>query len=353
MASIVDFFDKLERQNYGPKDSKLISTINNPGKGAKLLAEWLRDNVNTASSMYAPSYQQGEAATNLAGLAQLGSFPMAPKSAGGTLGTLTKHGAPDTEYSLAHERARKNAMVLLGLPENNTAMDRAKAMGFDVDRPVYHGTNANIDEFDLARSGEASGAEQYGSGVYTATNPQIASGYADPRKEGGNVMPLLSRANNLLDSEQEKQLTKTQIRQFLTKSPNLDDALWNYGDVGYEGKGRVLNEAINSVYDYQDDKLLNSLHPIANDFYSGEPQAFNDVAAKVLKKDGVNVGFENGERFVIPWDPKLLRSKFAAFDPRRKESRDLLASLLLPATALGYGMMPEQENASLTKWFKQ
>ena len=82
MASIVDFFDKLERQNFGPKDSKLVSTVNNPGKGAKLLAEWLRDNVNTASSMYAPSYQQGEAATNLAGLAQMptmlrgGEMPM-------------------------------------------------------------------------------------------------------------------------------------------------------------------------------------------------------------------------------------------------------------------------------------
>lgn len=27
------------------------------------------------------------------------------------------------------------------LTPDNTAMDRARAMGFDVDNPVYHGTN--------------------------------------------------------------------------------------------------------------------------------------------------------------------------------------------------------------------
>lgn len=40
-------------------------------------------------------------------------------------------------------------------------MDRARAMGFDVDNPVYHGTGANIDAFDLSRSGSASGAERH------------------------------------------------------------------------------------------------------------------------------------------------------------------------------------------------
>jgi ADP-Ribosyltransferase in polyvalent proteins len=240
---------------------------------------------------------------------------------------------PETSFSKAHEIARKNAMLPveqggLGLPENNTAFDRARAMGFDVDNPVYHGTNADISEFDLKHSGKASGAEQYGSGVYTTTSPQQASGYANNGKDGGNVLSLLVNMKNPIIDGVDGQLTKPQIKSILQKSPDLENALWNYGDVSYEGKGKVFNTAVNSAHEYQGDKLLENLHPLANDFYSGEPQAFNDAVAKVLKKDGVQVNFENGEKYKIPFNPKQVRSRFAAFDPLKKNSTNILASLL-------------------------
>lgn len=250
---------------------------------------------------------------------------------------------PLTEFEQNHLTAQKNASLPvsqggLGLPPNNTAMDRARALGFDVDNPVYHGTGADIKEFDLSRSGSASGAEQYGIGVYTTTNPTLASGYANSTVKNANVLPLLTRITNPISDETAKKLTRAQIKKILEHSPNLDDNLWNYGDVGYDGKNKVLNDAVNSLYDYQGDKMLENLHPIANDFFKNNPVEFNNAAAKVLKKDGVIVDFPKyNEKFNIPWNANQVRSRFAAFDPMKRDSANLLASMppLIGATTLG------------------
>jgi hypothetical protein len=56
---------------------------------------------------------------------------------GGLLGTTKL--VNKTQMELANEIASKNAETMLGLPKGNTAMDRAKAMGFDT--PAYTGMN--------------------------------------------------------------------------------------------------------------------------------------------------------------------------------------------------------------------
>ena len=261
---------------------------------------------------------------------------------------------PLTEFEQAHLTAQRNAALPvnqggLGLPADNTAMDRARAMGFDVDNPVYHGTGANIDAFDLSRSGSASGAEQYGTGVYTTTNPTLASGYANSTVQNANVLPLVTRMANPISDETAKKLTKAQIKKIIEKSPDLDEQLWNYGDVGYEGKNKVLNDAVNSLYEYQGDKMLENLHPIANDFFKNNPVEFNNAAAKVLKKDGVVVSFPRyNEKFNIPWNANQVRSRFAAFDPFNRDSSNLLATTapLVPTTALGAYMYNEKRKKS-------
>jgi len=65
---------------------------------------------------------------------------------------------PLTEFEQAHLTAQRNAALPvnqggLGLPANNTAMDRARAMGFDVDNIMYHGTNKSFESFNPARGG--------------------------------------------------------------------------------------------------------------------------------------------------------------------------------------------------------
>jgi hypothetical protein len=56
-----------------------------------------------------------------------------------------------TQYELAHKTAQKNAALPiekggLGLHHENTAHDRAKAMGFDT--LAYHGTDNIFNNFD-------------------------------------------------------------------------------------------------------------------------------------------------------------------------------------------------------------
>ena len=96
---------------------------------------------------------------------------------------------PLTEFEQAHATAQRNAALPvnqggLGLAPDNTAMDRARAMGFDVDNPVYHGTGADIEAFDPNLLKETS---QYMKGIFTTDKPDIASNYGD------TVYPLVQK----------------------------------------------------------------------------------------------------------------------------------------------------------------
>ena len=103
--------------------------------------------------------------------------------------------APKTQYELAHEAAQKNAVEMLGLPPNNTAMDRARALGYD--QPVYRGTNAD----EVSHQGN----------VWVTDTPAAANYYAGhvvqdevfpmlDRHKGGNVMPLVG-SNNFIHAD--------------------------------------------------------------------------------------------------------------------------------------------------------
>jgi len=84
----------------------------------------------------------------------------------------------------------------LGLLESNTAMDRAKAMGFDL--PTYHGTNIpNISSIDVNKSRSD---VQYMPGFFTADNPNLAQNYGDI------MMPLLQKKGiTILDRRAARQ----------------------------------------------------------------------------------------------------------------------------------------------------
>lgn len=100
--------------------------------------------------------------------------------------------------------AQRNAVEMLGLPPNNTPMDRAKAMGFDA--PVYHGTFNNFDAFDLSMANPRS---QYMPGVFTADNPDLAENFGDI------IMPLLQKKGVTVRD-------KRQARKEGKEIPNLD-----------------------------------------------------------------------------------------------------------------------------------
>jgi len=93
--------NKIKEQDFRENDSQIVSTLINPKKAGGKLADWLVNQVSTAAGLPVQPTDEGDiyarepdrlskamAAMNIAGFAQGGSMPFAPKSAGGTLGTF-------------------------------------------------------------------------------------------------------------------------------------------------------------------------------------------------------------------------------------------------------------------------
>jgi hypothetical protein len=220
--------------------------------------------------------------------------------------------------------------------QNAMANPERQAYKETLNVPVYHGTNDVITSPDYAFSGK--GADQLGSAaLYTSEQPSLANGFVKPDISGGNVLPLaLRNTSKYMSDELEKKLTPAQLREFITKSPD-EYALSNFGDVGYEGKNKVINTAVQGYHQYGDEKLLDTLNSLNNDFYTGHPEEFNKLAEKLTKKAGVVM--DTGEnKIYASWNPKDIRSRFAAFDPLRKNSSSLLASGLLGSLLLNNEM---------------
>ena len=115
----------------------------------------------------------------------------------------------------ALETAQRNAAKPvseggLGLPPNNTPMDRARAMGFDAD--LLHGTDKPLTKFDAKRAITKDHGWYGDEGVYLTPDPSTASAYSNWKNVGAgpggklgndlygqNVMPLVVRRGNVFD----------------------------------------------------------------------------------------------------------------------------------------------------------
>lgn len=188
-----------------------------------------------------------------------------------------------TPYELAQEVAQKNAVEMLGLPANNTAADRAKALGFD--KAAYHATNKEFKAFDPAKS---SSAAAYGPGAYVTYDPTKVSGWAKSAN-GSNVMPLLVRNNNVLKAQELNIEDANKLSKFLGREIKAGDPVPYF-----------------------------SLERRAGSVAEGAKQAgFSGVNHFGPGGHGLNTVFS---------DPTVLRSRFAAFDPARVNEPDLLAA---------------------------
>jgi len=164
-------------------------------------------------------------------------------------------------------------------------MQRAEAMGFDPTEVQYHGTEADITSFIPSASGKM------GPGVYTTPSQSTAntfSGYPSPYAEGGNVMPLLTRGNYIDNADA------------FAMRPEIS---------GKEGQ-RILNETLQEAG------------------YAG--------------RQAGGRGLLTGER--VTFDPRNVRSLFAAFDPEYKGS-NILGGTAAGALGLTALMAPEEAEA--------
>jgi hypothetical protein len=267
---------------------------------------------------------------------------------------------PLTEFEQAHLTAQRNAALPinqggLGLAPDNTAMDRARAMGFDVDNPVYHGTNWDFVEFN--RVGEKANA--LGLGHYTTPNPTKADMYGD------RVMPLLTKNDGVLDwggltESQRKEISanlKDRVppeqmagyaplskKQFPKTDSGTNEAKAFFREKQKETSNYFHDRAKPNIVDDGDNWAIEWRDPTNMDGANNQEllnlsQRFDPDMANALGYKGAKFGDETAI-----YDPKNIRSRFAAFDPMKRESANLLAqsAKFAPAATLGALMANEK-----------
>jgi len=203
--------------------------------------------------------------------------------------------------------AHRNGVDMLGLPENHTPMDRARALGFDMNE--YHGTGAG--EFAAFDPQKMRDNVQYGGSIYTTKDPNFASRIADSKWSGDQptVMPLLIRGGKRFDMD---------------------------APISAVDAAGIIREAGQSA---RADKIAEIGKPYRNGselFYFGiDPGMSNPARGAAINRAGFDVitGDPSVEIMGVPgkpqtaiFDPSRIRSRFAAFDPARRNESDLLAS---------------------------
>jgi hypothetical protein len=297
----------------------------------------------------------GQGKYGSAALNALGLLPFVP-ALGGTIKKAGK--AAKTDYEIAMDAAQKNAALPiskggLGLPANNTAMDRAKALGFDVNAPLFHGTNKEFSAFDV-NAGRGKG---FNTGANLSDNPYLANTYATG--EGKNVMPLMVRDNPAMNVEAAGANWNR-----LTKSTKLKTPTINVLDQDAELLKQLglfpETEAIPTIAKQGYSKTLNTMFP--NEFLFDDYFSTDDLARFARNEGYDSVKFNNivdigpsgmmvTEKSGLPsnnqviFNPALIRSRFAAFDPFRRNEPDLLAGIGGASLAglLGLSLLDQQQ----------
>ena len=229
----------------------------------------------------------------------------------------------------------------LGLPPDNTAMDRAIAMDFDWNATMYHGGSPDITEFDPLKLGSTTRAESAEQGFFTTSEPNQANYYAIASAQRPKFEQWLENAAS------DKEWHKLADDLELDKNASYDERIEMLREMADETGTNPLNEA-NSIYQSLKRGALvrpeggetvyplvtRYTNPMNEDFYAAK-QKYHDLPSIV--RAGKSQGKEHVILRNVPegghdatWDihfnPSNIRSRFAAFDPARRYESDLLGA---------------------------
>ena len=213
-------------------------------------------------------------------------------------------------------------------------MARAREMGFDTD--VYHATQNDFDEFDPGYRG-ASFVSDSPSGAQRGASGGAQDAYGTRGGEGSSVMPLKIKSEtimglNLTPAEQDwwkalpERPTEKQIEALKMPSHRIDYWWRAYDEVpNADGTFTYIKKPMPS-------KTLDDVKRTGTDVYGSKyfgTYEGEQGAARIAKESGMG-GFllqdEAGISVGIT-DPKNIRSRFAKFDPAKKDSANILAGL--------------------------
>ena len=217
------------------------------------------------------------------------------------------------EWLKRDKEAQLEAVKRLGLPANNTAQDRARAMGFS-DETYYHGSVKDFDEFDPNMSYD----EAYlGKSIYVTDNP------ADASRNYANIdsPDLHVKANSTIEE--------------LPASNYLDEPEWTpkkkeWLDGYADNEGIVYPLSIRKGNQLDLTKKPSELNEIDNSAYEKGRQGYDAMSLRNTYKDmgydsvkidankefgGLMHGFDNTNHTML-FNPANIRSPLAHFNPK-------------------------------------
>lgn len=299
--------------------------------------------VEIGDSYYIPSEKSKvKAAFNLAGLAQTGAIPFAPRGAG-ILGSSPVFGDPKRlkALDLAKSRANDYFDIL-----NSTPKQRAKELlGFDTENPLYHysATEKPFDRFkdqthlvDLGKDYSGIGADLFEYiGTHTGTKKAAAQRYT-------------SRAG--FEGLDPADIIKNGFGSGLSEIPGQTLPL--YGKLErqlLDNTGKPMSEAALSHKLGTD--FMEFAHQTKQPYLVGKkqwaPEALDAYKEHLWSKYDALPYINNVEdigsiSYILP--PQNLRSINAAFDPLKSNSTNIMAGLgPLFATGLGAYLLTKKE----------
>lgn len=212
--------------------------------------------------------------------------------------------------AIRDEIARRNAVEQLGLPEGNTAADRAKAMGYK--EPAFHGTASDILAFGSNR-GKSTGSVTAQSADWATNKPVVADEYADYAADLP-VRDLLARQE------------KAERRNKWDEVDRLAQQIDTLGLTIEKGQN-ILPLYLRGV-DFS--KAIDAGGLNSEDFFElegGLAKALNNAKGRVVTFQNLEDGGMTPATHFAIRDPSLIRSRFAAFDPKLRDSANLLAGI--------------------------
>jgi hypothetical protein len=217
-------------------------------------------------------------------------------------------------------------------------MVRAAGQGYDISRPMYHGTDTDFASIDT----NMGAGERYRTGFFTSDNPDVAASYA-PNRDLGRILPVFSRASD--------------------QGVVVDAQGANWNRIGASSPARMRNSALENEFpELSDAGNAYSFFPRMYDDLMGLRELSTNAMARERRFEGdPSITFENvidrgpysltndqalsasqPSRVAVDFYPQNIRSRFARFDPRLRHLANLNAANVDPLTGL-LAIMQAQE----------
>ena len=284
----------------------------------------------------------------------LGNVRVKPKSPAEEIAGLLSSGREDdvTDEMLSKLTAQDNSELFDLYQSGATGMDlpmdeasrmaRAEAAGFE--GGLLHGTGSDIAAVDKSKLGQKQNV--LGEGFYSTTNPKRSNRYVPKENrdgelvfsDGGNVMPLMSRNDNVFDLG---------APTGSANASSIGSAFEGAGfDVEYRGGGDQV--FIKNKSNPDQSVYLDSYQPGQTSIAKLKDVFGSNNVTKIMEEAGFSglSGSESlGSKVAVNYNPEDVRSRFARFDPRLAHLKNLSAGVGVAPIGL-LALREEQKRAN-------